>query len=175
MFYYLSIGTNLAADKNAVAIVKSLIKAFGRIYLYPFIRTQPENMHTSNEFYNSVVLISTTHDNISLKKKLNNIEVSLGRNRDDPNRSIKDRPADIDILKSHNAPLSSSAPISAEESYVQTVLACSGDMVDLSDYGLPFTNRPASIDLDAGTGNIIIIDDTVDSFINWQKAALTRN
>ena len=166
MFYYLAIGTNISAEQNAVAIIRKLIESFGRLYVFPYIVTQPENMQTANYFLNSVVIISTTLDSNTIKSYLNDIEHALGRDRNDPDRSNKDRSADIDILDHGRDVVTQDAHPLAEERFIQDVLAYTGKMIDLSEYGLPFSERAATVDLDKATGNLVIIDNTIDSFVN---------
>lgn len=169
MFYYLAIGTNIYPEKNSVAIIRKLIEEFGILYVFPFIRTQPENLHTRNYFLNSVVIITSELDERDIKARLNAIESMLGRDRNDPDSSNKDRPADIDILETCET-LSADTHPQTKESFIQDVLDYSGRISDLSDYGLPFFNRATIVNLDAASGDIIIVDNTLDGFIRQQES-----
>lgn len=171
MFYYFSIGTNLEPERNAVSIVKMLSDKFGPIVLYPFIYTQPENIATSKIFLNSLAIIFSPLDEKNIKYILNNIEISLGRNRKDPLRSKKDRVADIDILgysKDHNGNFFDRY----EEPYIKRVIINKKNSVDLSALGLPSSERPATINFDATAGHIRVLQNTADGLINWHKPTL---
>ena len=164
-FYYLSIGTNLNPEKNAVAITRELISCFGRMYLFPFIHTLPEKLETENHFLNAVAIIRCELDSQALKSQLNEIEMKLGRNRKDPDRSNKDRPADIDIISEPCAVLDASCQPALEESYIKNVIDCTGDRADLTEFGLMFSDVPATVDLDMATGHIMIVEDSENRFI----------
>lgn len=164
-YYFLSIGTNLDAERNAVAIITALVSRFGRVLLYPFISTLPEKLDTRNHFLNAVAVVATSLSKQQLKQQLNQIETSLGRDRGDPNRSIKDRPADIDIISEACADIDATCVSAINESYITKVLDGSGDRVDLSEFGLMFSDVPATVDLDVTTGHIVIINNSENRFI----------
>lgn len=102
-YYYISIGTNIVPEKNAILIIENLCKYFGEIYLYPFVYTKAINLDTSSNFLNSLAVLKSHLDINFVKLKLTEIEESLGRDKNDPMSSLKDRVADLDILaKSDN-------------------------------------------------------------------------
>lgn len=165
MFYYLSLGSNVAPEINAVNMVRSLCHTFGAITIFPFSYTSPEGIETKKHFINSLAIVESNECAELIKCKLNSIEVSLGRNRADPDRSRKDRSADLDILGvSEKEDLT--VFFRQPELYISKILSGTTDVVNLSLYGLPITKGPSAVNLDAGTGNIVVIDDAHDCFVN---------
>ena len=165
MYYYLSIGTNIHPEKNAANIVKKLSAKFGPIVIYPFIYTQPEQMDTKNRFLNSVAIVCSNMDKGEVKQILNQIEIDLGRDRNDPDKSIKDRTADIDILGS--AVINNNNFFSIfQESYIRNVIIEDFSGVDLGDWGLPTTQGATTVNFDSTTGHISVINNTHNSLID---------
>ncbi len=188
MYYYLSIGTNIEPEMNAVRISTALAHAFGQFALYPFIYTAPVNMQSKKVFLNSLAIIHSDLDAKAVKHELNIIEMQLGRDRQDPMRSEKDRTADIDILAAHplydeslfleqDAPyiplvLGNSdhhSPIHSHKTQhhqTPSVEAISHQRVcaDLSPFGLPLAlttpQRPTTIYFNARTGHVAVIDNS---------------
>ncbi|MDQ7049978.1 MAG: hypothetical protein Q9M92_10740 [Enterobacterales bacterium] len=78
MYYYLSIGTNISPEVNAVKIVQLLCKIFGQMVLYPFIRTSPVDIQSENLFLNSVAIIKTRFRADSIKNNAGWDRVELG-------------------------------------------------------------------------------------------------
>lgn len=156
MYYYLSIGTNIHPEDNAVRIVQQLCLAYGPILLYPFAMTEPVNIDTQRYFLNTLAVLHTDANPVSVKQRLNSIESALGRDKSDPLSSQKDRAADIDILATDRA-LQLAHFTRQETVYLQKVLGLQ-DCVDLSCRGLPAIDRPTAINLDRGTGHIVIVD-----------------
>ena len=164
MYYYLSIGSNVHPQKNSVAMIKLLLQAFDCGFLFPFIKTTPVGMVSDNSFLNSILVVDTDKDREQVKSITNEIEVKLGRDKSDAMSSVKDRCADIDILQ-----ISQHFNIDVlkmfRETYVVNVLSPSKeDIIDLSAYGLPVIDRPASVNLDRRTGNISIIQNKSHGF-----------
>ncbi|WP_404407440.1 2-amino-4-hydroxy-6-hydroxymethyldihydropteridine diphosphokinase [Pseudidiomarina marina] len=100
--YLCSMGANIAPESNFAAAQES-ISELGKAYYSRAIYTQPVNMCSEHDFLNALFLIVSPLDSIALKKRFNAIEISLGRDRDDPQSSTKDRPMDIDILGELNS------------------------------------------------------------------------
>ncbi|HCC82569.1 MAG TPA: 7,8-dihydro-6-hydroxymethylpterin-pyrophosphokinase, partial [Methylophaga sp.] len=53
-------------------------------------------MNSHRDFLNTIVFVETDLSQRELKSFCNQIEINLGRDRDDPLSKTKDRPADID-------------------------------------------------------------------------------
>jgi 2-amino-4-hydroxy-6-hydroxymethyldihydropteridine diphosphokinase len=70
-------------------------------------------MNTHNDFLNLVIFIETDLSEPQLKEICNRIELSLGRDRTDPERKVKDRCADLDILSALSLPTNAQTSPSA--------------------------------------------------------------
>lgn len=170
-YYYLSLGTNIDPEVNSVKMLNLLLKEFGALLSYPFIYTQPEKIQSPHIFINSVAVVLSTLDSIAFKNKLNAIEVSLGRDRGDPDRSIKDRPADIDILGVEDF-LDADYFSSFTESYINICDRNKENFVDLRPFGLPLTKGPTPIHLDTRSRNICVLDEANSRLEDWHKTSL---
>ena len=170
MYYYLSIGTNIDPEFNAVAIVKNLINEFGGLYLFPFVKTEPVNICSFNYFLNSICVMQSNLDTESVKEITNRIEVQLGRKRFDLLSGQKDREADIDIIISSDSPIEF-RNLKVEEPYVNAVLSSEFlQRVDLKLFGLPSIYSPSSINFDTRTGQIVVVDDKFSRFYKTFKS-----
>lgn len=96
--YILGIGSNIEPYKNIALIITELVNRFKTIHLSRVVQIPPIGMNSSRDFLNLVVFIETDLPESDLKQQCNQIETSLGRDRNDPDRKMKDRPADLDIL-----------------------------------------------------------------------------
>ncbi|RUO65145.1 2-amino-4-hydroxy-6-hydroxymethyldihydropteridinediphosphokinase [Pseudidiomarina planktonica] len=98
-FYYLcSLGSNIAPEYN-ISRAKSYLAGIAQeVHYSRVITTEPVAMNSDNEFLNALFVVQTHLPADRLKQAFNTIEISLGRDRSDPDCSIKDRPIDIDIL-----------------------------------------------------------------------------
>ena len=164
MYYYLSLGTNIDPQLNAVAMVKSIICEFGSIYLFPFVSTEPVNICTSNTFLNSICVIQSNLDNGTVKEITNKIEVQLGRKKFDILSGQKDTEADIDIIMSSDY-LIELRNLHVKEPYVDAVLISDSiKRVDLKPFGLPSIYRPSTINFDTRTRQVVIVDDKFNCF-----------
>lgn len=163
MYFYLSLGSNIDAESSAVMMLRHLCERFGVIGAYPFRYTEPEGIESDIPFLNSLVVIRCEMSSSELKRILNAIEEDMGRDRNDPERSAKNRRADIDIL-GFNECLKLDVFKQAKESYVATCMRLDGNTSDLSNYGLPSYQRPATVYLDALTSNVVVIEDEFEGF-----------
>ncbi|PHS71531.1 MAG: hypothetical protein COB23_00740 [Methylophaga sp.] len=96
--YLLGIGSNIDPDNNIVHIIHLLLDHFPQLTLSRILKIPPVGMNSQRDFLNIVVFIETVILEAELKTICNNIEIELGRDRTDPTRKTKDRPADLDIL-----------------------------------------------------------------------------
>ena len=169
MYYYLCIGSNINPKQNFEQIIMQLLKAFTSCYIYPAIKTTPENLSTDNHFLNSLAVIYSEKDEKLIKQILNEIEESLGRDRNDPLRGEKDRTADIDIMTtSSEFDLRHFSDFS--DSFIQEVLQGKKPSVALKLGSLVFRDGPAAIHFNATTGQIRIIENELDSLDNGIKS-----
>ncbi|RTR37241.1 hypothetical protein EKG38_20120 [Shewanella canadensis] len=158
MFYYLSIGTNITPELNAVSITSALCQNFGVVIGFPFIYTEPVGIESEHRFLNSLAVIESAKELGDIKQMTNSIETSLGRDRTALDCSLVDRVADIDIVTCSDK-LDFSLFLSSRESYVSSLLTVDKSRyVDLTQYGLPPTNGPTAINFNARSGNIMILE-----------------
>ncbi|MBL1319677.1 MAG: 2-amino-4-hydroxy-6-hydroxymethyldihydropteridine diphosphokinase [Methylophaga sp.] len=96
--FLIGIGSNIEPHDNLVAIIDQLLEYFSKITLSRVLLLPPIGMNSQYDFLNVVVFIETAMAEEELKEICNAIETSQGRDRTDPTRKTKDRPADLDIL-----------------------------------------------------------------------------
>lgn len=171
MYYYLSIGTNIDPHNNAARIIRQLLDNFGPMISHPFLLNAPQNIASKNKFLNSVAIIYSDKSEKEIKGTLNQIEIALGRDRNDPLKSVKDRTADIDILGCSEE-LNSEFFKQFSEPYINFNAQSErdhNDYADLSQKGLPSTQGPTTIHFDRTAGQIRILDDRQHSLKNWHK------
>ncbi|RKZ36508.1 MAG: hypothetical protein DRQ49_07285 [Gammaproteobacteria bacterium] len=96
--FFIAIGSNIQPPKNFPLIMAKLVAEFGKLWLSRVIYTTPVDMTSKSLFLNAVLYLKSELSSDKLKKKFNSIETALGRDRSNPQRNIKDRTADIDIL-----------------------------------------------------------------------------
>ena len=108
--FLMGIGSNIDPQNNLVAIIDQLLDIFPRIILSRVLELPPIGMNSQHDFLNVVVFIETTMREAELKEFCNIIETNQGRDRSDPARKTKDRPADLDILTAVHYPDDYSTP-----------------------------------------------------------------
>ena len=94
-FVYVSIGSNIAQEKNILACLDALQVAFGDIELSSVYESEAVGFEGEN-FYNLVAAFHTTMGVGELSNYLRAIEADNGRRREGPRFSA--RTLDIDIL-----------------------------------------------------------------------------
>ena len=95
MKYFLSLGSNINAEKNLEFALEELKKILSNIQSSSIHQTKAEGFEC-DDFLNSVVCGNSELDFKDLNKKLKLIEDNAGRNRDAPKFSA--RTLDIDIV-----------------------------------------------------------------------------
>jgi pteridine reductase len=95
--YFIGLGSNVAPRKNIADALTSLLSLFGTLEVSRIVETTP-TAGLAGPFLNAVAYIHSEINSVELKSKLCSIETALGRDRNDPNRSRKNRPIDLDIL-----------------------------------------------------------------------------
>ncbi|MFN4292461.1 MAG: 2-amino-4-hydroxy-6-hydroxymethyldihydropteridine diphosphokinase [Permianibacter sp.] len=116
--YLLGIGSNVAPERNVPAVLKALLVLSPQLYVSRVVQTQPEGMQSEHDFLNLVALIATDLSPAALKAATNRIEEELGRDRSAPDRKVRDRPADIDLLTPISAARQSPLPM-IKENYLR--------------------------------------------------------
>jgi hypothetical protein len=132
------------------------------------VQTAPEGMQSAHDFLNLVVLVATDLSAAELKAATNRIEEALGRDRTAPDRKVRDRPADIDLLTPISTARQSSLPV-IKENYLRPLAeelldflqqrplpAPSGLVTPIQLDGLVLGDAPAAVYRDAVTGAICL-------------------
>ncbi len=170
MYYYLSIGSNIEPKLNSVRIITQMLKHFGPLVSYPFVRTTPDKITTNHSFLNSVAIVRSSLGPADVKRILNSIETSLGRDREDPEKSVKDRTADIDIL-GYDTEINIDYFHTFDEPYINFKPYTARDFEHMEALGLPRTEGAATIHFDSRSGHIRILDNTADRLEYWHKSS----
>ena len=102
--FLLGIGSNIEPHKNITQIIHLLLEHFPSLSLSRVLEIPPIGMNSQRDFLNVVIFIQTQQSETELKAICNTIEIQLGRNRNDPDRKMKDRSADLDILSKLQLP-----------------------------------------------------------------------
>lgn len=170
MWYLCGLGSNIAPEENLPHAVAELLERFGRLWLSSVIRTTPEGIDTPNAFLNALVVFKSEQTPEQLKATLNGLEEDLGRDRSDPQRSVKDRTIDIDILCCDATDLQF-RQCEVTEPYFKDLMSGREDpslRVAVRLEGCSLGQAPATINRDLGAGHKIVVnqsqqlnDDTV--------------
>lgn len=96
--YLISIGSNLDPSTNVPLALAQVRAQVSCCVLSRAIETEPVGMTSAYPFLNLVAYLETPLNPVALKDFFNQIETGLGRDRSDPQRKVKDRPVDLDIL-----------------------------------------------------------------------------
>ncbi len=136
--YILGVGSNIDPYKNIALIITQLVNTFKTIHLSRVLQIPPIGMNSSRDFLNLVVFIETDLPESELKQQCNQIEIALGRDRNDPDRKMKDRPADLDILATAHFPEDGARPASSitDEYFLYPLLDELASYLTESDYSL---------------------------------------
>lgn len=102
--YLLGLGSNIDPLHNMAEMVTALLRGFKELKISRVLKIPPVGMNSHRDFLNAIIFVETDLSQIELKAFCNQIEIHLGRDRDDPLSKTKDRPADIDILRALNLP-----------------------------------------------------------------------
>lgn len=143
-FHLISIGSNIAPERNVPRILDALLDLHPRMWVSSIGRTAPIGVRHANGdpaggFYNLAVLIALEATPDRLKAHTNAIERALGRDRDNPNSKRLPRPADLDPLWSVDV-IPATPPPLPDEPYVRPFV-----IELLSALGLP-TPPPGPLD-----------------------------
>ncbi len=92
---YLSLGSNMEAERNLASAVSALRARFGALVLSPFYRTAAVGFEGA-DFLNAAAIIESDLDAQALSDWLHALEDAHGRDRSGPR--FGDRPLDIDIV-----------------------------------------------------------------------------
>lgn len=98
MKYLCSLGSNIEPELHFSRAKHYLAQLSDDLEFSRDIPTQPVGINTNRPFLNALFVMQSELSETQLKQHFNQIEETLGRDRSDPDCSIKDRPIDIDIL-----------------------------------------------------------------------------
>jgi 2-amino-4-hydroxy-6-hydroxymethyldihydropteridine diphosphokinase len=169
--FLLGIGSNIKPEFHIVKIIEQLLSEFPSLNLSRVLHIPPVGMNTHNDFLNLVIFIETDLSEQQLKAICNRIELGLGRDRTDPERKVKDRCADLDILSAISLPTDANkSPSEITDEYflyplidelighlTNTPNAPSQTGVALSTLGLTFGEAAATINRNTCTGHKRVI------------------
>ena len=166
--YLLGIGSNVAPERNVPAVLKALLALSPQLYVSRVVQTAPEGMQSEHDFLNLVALVATDLSAEELKAATNRIEETLGRDRSAPDRKVRDRPADIDLLTPISAARQSTLPM-IKENYLRPLAeelldylqqrplpTPSGVVTPIQLDALTLGNTPAAVYRDDATGAICL-------------------
>lgn len=185
MYFFVSLGSNINPGYHIAQALKALADQYSPVISFPVVHTPPCDIESDNEFLNGLVLFYSELAEAQVKDHFNELEERSGRDRSDPARSEKDRTLDLDILAVQHA-LDLSVCNTFDEPYTQQcVRAAEIDSeglalrkappcgappcATLSIAGNLFGHRPAAIYRDHTRGDILVIEDTVDSLLQRFK------
>ena len=104
MWYLCGLGSNIEPEYSISKTLSRLIDEVRWLWVSEIIRTEPVGIQSTHYFLNALVAFWSSEKPEILKRRLNAIEKELGRDRNDPKRSLKDHTMDIDILKYADRP-----------------------------------------------------------------------
>jgi 2-amino-4-hydroxy-6-hydroxymethyldihydropteridine diphosphokinase len=98
-FYFLGLGSNVNPYANVPRMLAALLELAPTLQMSRIMATEPVGLRSAeNSFLNLAVAFHYPGDAATLKTRLNAIEVALGRDRARPDKKVRDRTADLDIL-----------------------------------------------------------------------------
>ncbi|RUO33058.1 2-amino-4-hydroxy-6-hydroxymethyldihydropteridine diphosphokinase [Aliidiomarina soli] len=180
-YYFLGLGSNLQPTPNLQTALHKLQAQFAQIILWPIIETEPVSIESQRRFLNTLVVIESNWTPEQLKAWCNELEESLGRNRNDPLSSIKDRPLDIDIL-AQQSQLNPSVLKCFTEPYVRQVLASAERSAEslsstthpVSLWGHQLGQRAATVYTNHAGGHVMVVEDSVDRLFQCFESTFDR-
>lgn len=96
--YVIGFGSNLAPAANAARVLRALTLRFGRLYASSAYVTAPVAIAGDKDFLNAALFLPTRLGAAELKRYCSELETALGRDRSRPDRKLRDRTADLDLL-----------------------------------------------------------------------------
>lgn len=96
--YLVCVGSNIDPRANVARLLQELLTLSDEINVSRVIKTEPVGFSSPHKFLNLSVCLRSDQDEGTLKETFNAIETKLGRDRSAPDKKLKDRVADLDIL-----------------------------------------------------------------------------
>lgn len=158
MWYLCGLGSNIEPQQNLARVVERLLDRHGSLWLSPVIHTRPRGIDTERSFLNALAVLFSPLSPQQLKRELNQLEESFGRDRSDPLSSRKDRTIDVDILECSESGRFLGADI--DEPYYRDLFdGCNDASVRASLVVADHTlgQAPATIHRNLGAGDEIVV------------------
>lgn len=96
--YFVSIGSNINPHQNVIGALHHLFDLAPQLHLSRIIETEPSGGVAGSNFLNFTVCLYSPENEFDLKSEFNQIETTMGRNRDDVDKKKQSRTIDLDIL-----------------------------------------------------------------------------
>ncbi len=97
-YYFVSLGSNIEPYQNVAKALDAILLISPSLDISRIIKTKAAGFKSSQYFLNLSLRFFSELSSAELKRTLEKIEEALGRDRTDPDRKLKDRSADLDIL-----------------------------------------------------------------------------
>ena len=102
--YLLGLGSNINPQQNTEKMVIALLQEFKALKLSRVLKIPPVGMNSHRDFLNTIVFVETDLSQRELKSFCNQIEINLGRDRDDPQTGEHHvRPRSVGTVKARQA------------------------------------------------------------------------
>lgn len=120
-YYLVGLGSNLEPELNITKANQAIALQVSILDHSPVLINPPCGTSFQFTFHNQILLIQSEHTAAHLKALFEHIEISMGREPKSPERRLKDRPIDIDILIAANS-AEEVLSTSFSESYNQAIM-----------------------------------------------------
>ncbi len=120
-YYLVGLGSNLEPEFNITKAYQEIALQVSILDHSPVLINPPCGTSFQFTFHNQILLIQSEHSSAHLKALFERIEIRMGREPKSPERRLKDRPIDIDILAQSNS-VEEILSIPFTETYNQTIM-----------------------------------------------------
>ena len=102
-YYLIGLGSNLEPECNITQAYQEIALQVSILDHSSVLINPPCGTSFQFTFHNQILLAQSEHSTEHLKSLFEHIEISMGREPKSPERRLKDRPIDIDILAQANS------------------------------------------------------------------------
>lgn len=120
-YYLVGLGSNLEPEFNITKAYQEMTLQVNILDHSPVLINPPCGTSFQFTFHNQILLIQSEHSSAHLKALFERIEISMGREPKSPERRLRDRPIDIDILAQSDS-VEEILSISFTETYNQAIM-----------------------------------------------------
>jgi len=120
-YYLVGLGSNLEPEFNITKAYQEIALQVSILDHSPVLINPPCGTSFQFTFHNQILLIQSEHSSAHLKALFERIEIRMGREPKSPERRLKDRPIDIDILAQSDS-MEEILSIPFTETYNQTIM-----------------------------------------------------